>query len=554
METKRKSQASAYSSNKQKIMPPAAEVQTPTVAFTNGHATNSGLKFTVNSPDVKVVNGKLQSNYTYRTTSVSVNEEGFPTVTPIQKVYNFTTDLHVPKTGLLLVGLGGNNGSTVVGAVVANREGISWKTKSGIQEPNYFGSVLQSSTIRLGKDAKGQDYFISLKDVLPTVEPNNLVIGGWDINNANLAAAMERAQVFEVDLQRQLVPYLKNIVPMPSIYYPDFIAANQGARANNVLPGTKQEHLEKIRQDIREFKQNNQLDTVIVLWTANTERFSSIIPGINDTANNLLAAIKAGHEEVSPSTIFAVACILEGVPFVNGSPQNTFVPGCIELAERHRSFIGGDDFKSGQTKMKSVLMDFLVEAGIKPLSITSYNHLGNNDGFNLSAPSQFRSKEISKSNVVDDMVASNRILYKEGEHPDHVVVIKYVPAVGDSKRALDEYYNEIFMGGRNTIAIHNTCEDSLLAAPLILDLAILTELMTRIKYQTEGMSEPAPFNSVLSILSYLLKAPTVPVGTPVVNSLFKQRACIENILLACVGLPPQTDMNLENKLFHRELK
>ena len=118
----------------------------------------------------------------------------------------------------------------------------------------------------------------------------------------------------------------------------------------------------------------------------------------------------------------------------------------MELASRHEVHIGGDDFKSGQTKIKSVLVDFLVSAGIKPLSIVSYNHLGNNDGKNLSAPQQFRSKEISKSNVVDDMVASNALLYKKDEHPDHTVVIKYVPAVGDSKRALDEYSSEIFMG------------------------------------------------------------------------------------------------------------
>ena len=138
--------------------------------------------------------------------------------------------------------------------------------------------------------------------------------------------------------------------------------------------------------------------------------------------------------------------------------------------------------------MKSVLVDFLVGAGLKPTSIVSYNHLGNNDGMNLSAPQTFRSKEISKSNVVDDMVESNPLLYKPGEHPDHVVVIKYVPAVGDSKRAMDEYTSEIFMGGRNTIAMHNTCEDSLLASPIIIDLVLLAELITRVQASGEGGS------------------------------------------------------------------
>lgn len=187
-------------------------------------------------------------------------------------------------------------------------------------------------------------------------------------------------------------------------------------------------------------------------WTANTERYADILEGINDTADNLLRAIESGHPEVAPSTIFAVASVLESAPFINGSPQNTFVPGMIELAERHGAFIGGDDFKSGQTKMKSALVEFLVNAGIKVTSIASYNHLGNNDGKNLSSQRQFRSKEISKSNVVDDMVEANHVLYAPGEHPDHTVVIKYLPAVGDNKRALDEYYAEIFMGGHQTIS------------------------------------------------------------------------------------------------------
>ena len=133
---------------------------------------------------------------------------------------------------------------------------------------------------------------------------------------------------------------------------------------------------------------------VIVLWTANTERFCDVRDGLNDTADNLLESIRRSEAEVSPSTVFAVASILEGCCYINGSPQNTFVPGVIELAERHNVFIGGDDFKSGQTKLKSVLVDFLVNSGIKPRSIVSYNHLGNNDGQNLSAPKQFRSKEV----------------------------------------------------------------------------------------------------------------------------------------------------------------
>merc|ERR1712054_425158 len=356
-----------------------------------------------------------------------------------------------------------------------------------------------------------------------------------------------RSAVLDVNLQDQLYDEMAAYTPMPSIYFPDFIAANQADRADNCLTGSKQEQMDKIRQDVRDFKARNGLDKVVVLWTANTERFAAIEEGINDTAENLLESIARGEEEISPSTLFAVACILEKSTYINGSPQNTFVPGVIELAEQKNVMIGGDDFKSGQTKMKSVMVDFLVSAGIKPTSIVSYNHLGNNDGKNLSAPQTFRSKEISKSNVVDDMVNSNSITYKPREHPDHVVVIKYVPTVADSKRAMDEYTSEIFMGGTNTIVMHNTCEDSLLATPLILDLCILADMTSRIKYKRADMKEWSSFHPIMSILSYLIKAPLVPPGAPIVNALFKQRACIENVFRACVGLPPDNFMLLEHK-------
>eukprot|EP00123_Amoebidium_parasiticum_P001135 comp12169_c0_seq1/m.6927 comp12169_c0_seq1/g.6927 ORF comp12169_c0_seq1/g.6927 comp12169_c0_seq1/m.6927 type:complete len:510 (-) comp12169_c0_seq1:133-1662(-) len=509
------------------------------------------MTITVNSPNVVYTEEEIISQYDYQTTRIEKDATGGLKATPVSTKYTFKTNRHVPKFGLMMVGWGGNNGSTLTASIVANQNKMSWRTREGVKEANYWGSLVMASTLRVGIDDQGEDVYMPFHDMLPMVHPNDFVLGGWDINGANLAEAMERACVLEPDLQRQVYPFLKDLTPLPSIYYPDYIAANQSDRANNLIPGNdKQAHLEKLRQDIRDFKASNQLESVVVVWTANTERYSDIIPGVNDTADNLLAAIKASHSEVAPSTIFAVACILEGVPFVNGSPQNTFVPGAMELAERHKSFIGGDDFKSGQTKMKSVLVDFLVGAGIKPVSIVSYNHLGNNDGKNLSAPSQFRSKEISKSNVVDDMVASNRLLYKEGEHPDHVVVIKYVPAVGDSKRAMDEYVSEIFMGGKSTIAMHNTCEDSLLASPLIIDLAVVAELMTRVQYKTGDMAEFGSFHSVLSIMSYMLKAPLVPPKTPVVNALAKQRAAMENIFRAFLGLMPQNDMLLEHKLSH----
>lgn len=221
-------------------------------------------------------------------------------------------------------------------------------------------------------------------------------VDGWDISSLNIANAMRRAEVLDINLQDQVYKNLSQLKPRPSIYDPDFIAANQLDRADNIINGTRYEQYEQIRCDIRDFKAKTNVDKVIILWTANTERFASIETDLNTTAAELEASLLANKSEISPSTIFAMASIAEGCTYINGSPQNTFVPGVIELAETKGVFIAGDDFKSGQTKLKSVLVDFLVGAGIKPVSIVSYNHLGNNDGKNLSAPKQFRSKEVKK--------------------------------------------------------------------------------------------------------------------------------------------------------------
>ena len=157
------------------------------------------------------------------------------------------------------------------------------------------------------------------------VHPNDIVLGGWDISSMSLADAMERSKVLDWGLQEQLRPHMKHMTPLPSIYYPDFIAANQSERADNVLPGSdKKAHLEQIRKDIREFKSKNGLDKVILLWTANTERFAAVQSGVNDTADNLMASIEANEAEIAPSTVFAVASILEGSIYINGSPQVTW--------------------------------------------------------------------------------------------------------------------------------------------------------------------------------------------------------------------------------------
>lgn len=521
-------------------------------------ADNTSAFVNVQSDKCQWTEDKLTTLFVYEN-AIVLTENGRFEVKPVAEQYEFEVDLKVPKTGLMLVGLGGNNGTTMVAATLTNKKQILFETKEGVIRPNYYGSVTQLSTIKIGVDATGNDVYAPFNLLLPMVSPNDLVIGGWDISSVNLKDAMKRSKVLDVELQRQLAGDMEGMVPLPLVYYPDFIAANQEERADNVInvdaagkvvQTQKWEDVERIRKDIQEFKAKNGLDKVIVLWTANTERYAGVEAGVNDTAENLLASIKSSHAEIAPLTVFAVACILEQVPYINGSPQNTFVPGVIELAEQHKLFIGGDDFKSGQTKMKLVLAQFLVDAGIRPVLIALYNHLGNNDGYNLSAPQQFRLKEISKALVVDDIIALNQILYndKNGKEIDHCIVIKYLPAVGDSKVAMDEYYSELMLGGHNKISIHNVCEDLLLATPLIIDLVVMAEFFQRVLYKKQGATESNNFYSVLLFLLYWLKAPLSRPGFEPINGLNKQRVGVENLLKLLVGLPVSNELRFEERM------
>lgn len=445
----------------------------------------------------------------------------------------------------MMVGLAGNNGTTILGGIIANREKLTWNTKKGVQHSNMLGSMTQSSTMKVADSLDGE-FYMKIKEVIPMVNPESLVVGGWDINAMDSASAMKRAGVFDYELQQKLEPYMKEYKPLKSLYYPDFIAANQEDRADNILTSkNKLEHLEQIRHDIASFKKENNLNNVIVLWTANTERFALELPEVNDTYENLMKSVKDSHPEIAPSTIFALASMQENCVFINGSPQNTFVKGI-----RDAPFPGlliGNDFKTGQTKFKTSFIDFLTGAGIKPKSCVSYNHLGNNDGKNLASEKQFKSKEASKSECIKDLL-DNSLLYdprKPEEYPDHTVVIKYVPNAGDSKKAIDEYTSEIFMGGEHSFVSYNVCEDSLLAAGIIIDLIVLSELMTRISYKRNN-EDWQKLEGVCSFLGYLTKAPESK--GPIINSLPRQRACIENLIRVLVGLPLEDNLLLGYRL------
>lgn len=519
-----------------------------------GAVTAKGL-FRVNSPHVRYEPDKILSTYTYKAVKASIDAEGNVVAVPYDRTYRFRTENKPRKLGLMQVGWGGNNGTTLTAAVIANQHNITWETRDRVHMPNYNGSLTQAATIRIGFDESGRDVFVPLKAVIPMADPNDIVLGGWDISGYNLANAMDRAKVLEPDLRRRLRSHMESIKPLAAVFDQQFIAKNQKPRADNIMKAVeKQAQLDQLRKDIRDFKVENSLEFIVVVWTGNSERYAVEIAGVNDTAANLLVAIHESHQEISPSTLYCVAAILEGCPYINGSPQNTFIPGVLELAQERGVPICGDDFKSGQTKMKSVLADYLISCGIKIRTMVTYNHLGNNDMYQLTDEVMWKPKSASKSRVVEDIVDSNGMLYRgKADTPDHVVVVKYVPFLGDSKRDVSEYTSEGFMDCHYTTIMHNECLDSALCAPLILDLAIFVELFSRVEYTVElpdGSAREDSYSgmeTVMSVLGFYMKIPRTPPGEPVVSALGRQKACIENLLRALVGLPPESHLQLETK-------
>lgn len=506
--------------------------------------------------------GHLYADYLYQSTRVEVvptPAESSAVASPdeppqlraclSQQHWQIKTQVRVPRTGLLLVGIGGNNGTTLASALLANQRQLTWEDKDGVHRPDWIGCLSVMGTCKLGTTSEGTDMYVPIRSLLPMLHPNDLVIGGWDISKSSMSEATRRAKVIPLEIQRQIAEDLDKISVWPGVYRNDFIASNQQVRADNVLSGSLKEQLDKLRANISDFRKLNDLDKIVVVWTGNTERFTDHQSGIHDTPVNFMKALEADYSEISPSSIYATAAVLEGCSFINGSPQNTYCDALIQLAKDKNVFLVGDDLKTGQTKIKSVLADFLVSTALKPTSIVSYNHLGNNDGLNLSSEKQFRSKEVTKASVVDDIIDSNCLLYpKDTDKPDHLIVIKYVPTVGDSKRALDEYTTQIFMNGTQTIVMHNTCEDSLLAVPIIIDLVVFTELFERIQVKAPEAADFVRLNTMLSILSLFLKAPQVPKHAPTVNALFSQREALLSFLRAAAGLPPQDYLSLQHRV------
>lgn len=452
-------------------------------------------------------------------------------IKPSEIKHNIKVDQKVPKLGVMLVGWGGNNGSSFTAGVVANKKKLSWLTKNGKQEANFFGSFTQCVSVQVGfKQAKGgalEDVYKFVHEIVPLVNPVDFEITGWDISAMNIYDSCYRAKVIEPTLIEMMKPELSSMVPLKAVFNPKYIASNQADRVDNVFMGSNSECIEKLRKDIKDFKQ--KVDKVVILWTANTEEFYEHEIKTRQELERLITS----DQLLPASVLYGYAALMEQCVYLNGSPQNTVSPGLIQLANEQNCFVAGSDFKTGQTKFKSIMADFFIGTGLKLASCMSYNHLGNNDGKNLSEPNTFRSKEISKQGVLDESIASNSKLYPEDDKKiDHTIVIKYCPFVGDSKRAMDEYISKIFLNGWFTLVTHATCEDSLLAVPIMYDLVLLAEFFTRVKVDGDSLGP------VLSYLNFFFKAPVSNHAHYTFNSFSRQKLTLVNLLKVLGGLVP----------------
>jgi myo-inositol-1-phosphate synthase len=413
------------------------------------------------------------------------------------------------RLGVLTVGLG-----AVASTVIAGVELI----RRGLAEP--VGSLSQMGTIRLGERAAGRVPLI--RDFVPLAGIGQLVFGAWDpISDTAYEAALKCGVLDRFNHIEPIAAELKEIEPMPAVFDQNYVRRLDG---NNVKSkATKRELAEAIRKDIRDFKAANSCERMIVIWCASTEIF--IEPGpAHESVAALEAAMEADDESVPPSMIYAYAALKEGVPFINGAPNlTTDVPAMTELAQNAGVPICGKDFKSGQTLLKTVLAPMLKARLLGLEGWYSTNILGNRDGEVLEDPDSFRSKEVTKLGVLEHVLQPD--LYPElyGNF-HHKVRINYYPPRGDNKEGWDNIDIFGWLGYPMQIKVNFLCRDSILAAPLALDLVLFTDLAQR-----------AGLKGVQEWLSFYFKSPQHAPSVHPEHDLFIQQTKLKDTLRWLMG-------------------
>lgn len=423
------------------------------------------------------------------------------------------------KLGVLLPGLGAVS-TTFIAGVEAVRNGFA--------QP--IGSVTQMGTIRLGK--RTENRVPKIKDFVPLADLKDLVFGGWDIYEDNCYEAATKAGVLDQSLLDQVKPGLESVKPWRAAFDQKYVKKLTGTYVKS--GSTKWDLAEQVREDIRNFKRDHNLDRMVMVWCGSTEVFMDPNDAIYNDLDTFEKAMKENHPAIAPSMLYAYAAIAEGLPYANGAPNlSVDFPALVEHAKNNEVPIVGKDFKTGQTLMKTILAPGLKARYLGLTGWFSTNILGNRDGEVLDDPESFKTKEKSKLGVLDYILQPQ--VYPE-LYGDifHKVRINYYPPRGDNKEGWDNLDIFGWLGYPMQIKIDFLCRDSILAAPIVLDLVLFLDLAARTGKR--GIQE---------WLSFYFKSPMTAKGVYPEHDLFIQLMKLKNTLRHLKGEDLITHLGLE---------
>ncbi len=422
------------------------------------------------------------------------------------------------KLGVLLPGMG-----AVATTFVAGVEAI----RSGLSKP--VGSLTQQGTIRLGK--RTDDRCPRIDEFVPLAPLSSLEFGGWDIFEDDVYVAARKAGVLNNEHLAALKPFMETIKPWPAVFDPAYVKKLSGS---NVKKGKNKKDLaEQVEADIDRFKKEKNLDRLVMVWCGSTEVYREA-GEVHSTIEKFEQGLVDNHPDILPSMIYAYAAIKKGIPYANGAPNlSADIPALMDLAKKTGSPIGGKDFKTGQTLMKTILAPGFKARLLGLEGWYSTNILGNRDGEVLDDPESFKTKEVSKLGVLDHILQPK--LYPDlYGNIHHVVRINYYPPRGDTKEGWDNIDIFGWMGYPMQIKVDFLCRDSILAAPIVLDLAIFFDLASR-----AGMS------GIQEWLSFYFKSPMTAPGLYPEHDLFIQLMKLKNTLRHLRGEDLITHLGLE---------
>jgi myo-inositol-1-phosphate synthase len=425
------------------------------------------------------------------------------------------------KLGVMIPGMGAV-ATTFVAGVEAVRKGIS----------SPIGSLTQMGHIRLGKRTDGRSP--KVKDFVPLSGLSDLVFTGWDIFEDDMYAAAGKAGVLDRSLLEQVKPFLSSITPRKAVFDKNYVKKLDGP---NVKKGkNKKELVEQLREDIRDFKKTSGAERQIMIWCGSTETFIET-SAVHQTVESFEKGLLANDENIAPSMIYAYAAMQEGVPFANGAPNLTVdIPVIHQLSKQNEAPICGKDYKTGQTLLKTILAPGFKARMLGLSGWFSTNILGNRDGEVLDDPGSFKTKEESKLSVLEHILQPE--LYPE-LYGDiyHKVRINYYPPRGDNKEGWDNIDIFGWLGYPMQIKVDFLCRDSILAAPLVLDLVLLLDLAKR--------SSALRGIGIQEWLSFYFKSPMTAPGLYPEHDLFIQSMKLKNTMRHLMGEDMITHLGLE---------